>query len=108
MPGTPFRLMKSGQISRAYLLGEVSQGLGVIAGQCRNTLLSLRSLCSQLLDEVLQTSGGWPYVNWYELLEKRSKMISAAQLDDTAVGVGSDWQLSPARGSLLEVKQVSR
>jgi len=84
-------------MAQDYLLGEISQGLGVITGQCRNTLLNLRSLCRQLLDEVLQTSDGWPYVNWYELLERRSKIISAAQLDDTAVRGGSDWQLSAAR-----------
>ncbi len=40
----------------------------------QTTLADLRALCHSLWQEVVDDADGWPYLNWYELLETRAQL----------------------------------
>ena len=45
----------------------------------RNRYPAFRRFCADLLDEVLADEDGWPYLNWYELLQTRSQRPSLSE-----------------------------
>lgn len=52
-----------------------SEPLSDIARRFRGaTLGDLRALCQNLWQEVVDDADGWPYLNWYELLETRAQL----------------------------------
>jgi MoaA/NifB/PqqE/SkfB family radical SAM enzyme len=85
----PLVIMSNGEVSpichamgSEFRLGHVSDGLDGIAHRHRGRLIALQSLCQQLLGALLEDPDGWPYVNWYELLERRSTIIERTQSSD--------------------------
>ncbi len=83
----PLVLMSNGDLSPichamgpALRLGRMdSAPLPEIARRFRRTgLADLRALCRGLWEEVVADEGGWPYLNWYELLETRAQSAHPA------------------------------
>lgn len=78
----PLVLMSNGDLSPichamdpALRLGRLGiEPLSQIARRFRETKLDdLRALCHGLWQEVVADADGWPYLNWYELLEIRAQ-----------------------------------
>jgi len=78
----PLILMSNGDLSPiCHAIGEDFRighlGGGSLAGMGRRYrregLADLRALCRMLWEEVTADAEGWPYLNWYELLETRSQ-----------------------------------
>jgi len=78
----PLVVMSNGDLSPichgmdpALRLGRLgSEPLSAIARRFRRaTLGDLRALCRDLWEEVVDDEDGWPYLNWYELLETRAQ-----------------------------------
>lgn len=78
----PLVVMANGELSPichamgpALRLGRLgSEPLPEIARRFRATTLgNLRALCRSLWQEVVDDKDGWPYLNWYELLETRAQ-----------------------------------
>lgn len=78
----PLVLMSNGDLSPichamdpALRLGRLGAApLPQIARRFRETGLgALRALCQDLWQEVVADGDGWPYLNWYELLETRAQ-----------------------------------
>ena len=79
----PLVVMANGELSPichamgpALRLGRLgSEPLPQIARRFRATKLGdLRALCRSLWQEVVDDEEGWPYLNWYELLETRAQL----------------------------------
>lgn len=78
----PLVVMANGELSPichamapALRFGRIgSEPLSEIARRFRATTLGdLRTLCQELWQEVVADADGWPYLNWYELLETRAQ-----------------------------------
>ena len=77
----PLVLMTNGDLSPIchamgprYRLGNIADApLATLADRFLETGLEpLRALCEQQRHALLGDASGWPYVNWYEMLERRS------------------------------------
>ncbi len=80
----PLVVMSNGDLSPichamdpALRLGRLgTEPLSQIARRFRETILAdLRALCHNLWQEVVADTDGWPYLNWYELLETRAQSV---------------------------------
>ena len=78
----PLVLMSNGDLSPichamgpSFRLGRIdAEPLSQMARRFRETILGdLRTLCQDLWREVVADTDGWPYLNWYELLETRAQ-----------------------------------
>lgn len=79
----PLVVMSNGELSPichamgpSFRFGRLGgEPLPVIARRFRATTLGdLRALCHSLWQEVVDDEDGWPYLNWYELLETRGQL----------------------------------
>lgn len=70
-----------------HLIGSLGQGtLGQISAAYQTERYpAFRAFCQTLLDEVLAEEDAWPFFNWYELLELRSKAASVGAIGRTAI-----------------------
>lgn len=70
-----------------HLIGSLGQGgLDQISGAYQSERFpAFRAFCQTLLDEVLAEEDAWPFFNWYELLELRSKGLDVGVIEKTPI-----------------------